>query len=115
MEIPESKRHTLSGLIRKGIAEIALPEKERSLDPGIYNFRTLLEYVKHTELTKDAGFNKATLSKKLARPELMKIAECVKLAAVLYVTPQEVVTLALNEMSLRLPKKNKAKKAAAKK
>ncbi|MGN7821338.1 hypothetical protein ACTJJB_14500 [Chitinophaga sp. 22536] len=115
MEIPESKRHTLSGLIKRGIAEAALPVKERSLDPGIYNFETLLTYVKHTELTKDAGFNKATLSKKLAQPQLMKIAECMKLAAVLYVTPQEVMTLALNEISQRPPKKAKAKKAAAKK
>lgn len=114
MEISESDRHTLSGLIKRGIAEAALPQKERSPDPGIYNFTTLLRWAKLTELSKDAGFHKSTLHKKIVQPELMKIAECVKLATVLHVTPQEVMTLALNEISLRPPKKPKAKKAATK-
>lgn len=102
MLIDESKRNNLSDLIRTGLS--VRTEAEKRVKPGITNFKELLKYVDHKDLWKDAGFNKSTLTKKLAQPDLMKIAECIKLATVLGVTPEEVVSLALNQLKWRLPK-----------
>ncbi|MBC9932059.1 hypothetical protein [Chitinophaga qingshengii] len=110
MLIDESRRKNLSRMIRIGLS--ARTEAEKREVPGIENFTELLKYVDHKELWMDAGFNKSTLTKKLTRPDLMKIAECIKLAPVLHVTPEEVVSLALNELKLGLPKQPKPGKNA---
>nr|WP_295864949.1 hypothetical protein [uncultured Chitinophaga sp.] len=106
MRIGESKRHNISALIKKGIDGMAAGKAAEGNDKGIRNFQELLEFASLTDLSEDADFHKSTLHKKIVQPQLMKIEECIKLAEILYVTPQHIMSLALNEMKWKPAKKS---------
>ncbi|QJB39436.1 hypothetical protein HF324_16855 [Chitinophaga oryzae] len=106
MRIDEKRRNNISRMIKKGLGELSGESEAESRDTGIRNFEELLDYANLTELSEDAGFNKSTLHKKLFSPDKMKIEECVQLAAILNVTPQQVMSLALNGMKWKPAKKS---------
>ncbi|RBL89077.1 hypothetical protein [Chitinophaga flava] len=64
----------------------------------IRDLRGIYDIIPMTTVGTAVGIHKSTLYKKLINPGLLKIEECELLAKAFGVTPQTIMTLALNQM-----------------
>ncbi|QJB32970.1 hypothetical protein HF324_16850 [Chitinophaga oryzae] len=75
-------------------------EAVRTLIEGgqIKDLRGIYDIIPMTTVGTAVGIHKSTLYKKLMNPGLMKIEECILLGKAFGLTPQVIMTLALNQM-----------------